>query len=116
MRRASFMYTAEQMRDQSKDVTRRLGWKWAKPGMRILAVSKCMGLRKGEQAEVFGVVEIVDVRRERLDEITQDDVRREGFPDLSCSQFQEMFVHHMRCEYDAEVTRVEFRHVSEVPL
>lgn len=115
MRRASFMYTAEQMRDRSKDVTRRLGWKWAKPGMRVLAVSQCMGLRKGQTAEVFGVIEIVDVRRERLDEITQDDVRREGFPEMSCSEFQEMFVQHMKCEYDADVARVVFRHVTEAP-
>lgn len=114
MRRVSFMYTPQQMRDRTKTVTRRLNWEWAKPGMRLHAVSKCMGLRKGDTVESFGVIELVDVRREPLHAITQADVIAEGFPEMSCAEFQEMFVQHMGCDYDDDVTRVEFRFTNEV--
>lgn len=106
------MHTQAQLRDRSKDVTRRIGWAWARPGMYLLAVSKCMGLRPGEFAEIFGVIKIVHVSRERLDAITADDVRREGLPDLTPAAFVAMFCRHMKCRPDVEVTRVVFRHAT----
>ena len=51
MRRMSFSMTEPQFRDGSKDVTRRLGWKFLKPGDRIMGVRKCMGLAKGEKQD-----------------------------------------------------------------
>lgn len=112
MRLASFMHTQDQLRNRSKDVTRRVGWRWARPGMFLLAVSKCMGLRAGEVAEIFGVIKIVHVSRERLDAITADDVRREGFPDLTPADFVAMFCRHMHCAPDTEVARIVFRHAT----
>ena len=108
MRRMSFALTKAQLLDSSKTVTRRFGWKALRPGDELLAVSKCMGFRKGEKPDVYGVVRVVSVRRERLDAITPDDVKREGFPQMTPAEFVAMFCRHMGCEPDAEVTRIEF--------
>ena len=48
MRNMSFSLTTEQIRNRTKDVTRRLGWKNLKPGEHFRAVEKCQGLKKGE--------------------------------------------------------------------
>lgn len=112
MRSISFSLTTPQFLDGSKDVTRRLGWKNLKPGTRLRAVEKAMGLKKGEHPKVLGVIEVVDVRREPLQDITPDDVRREGFPHGDPNLFVQMFCDHMGCEPANEVTRIEFRRVS----
>ena len=107
------MYTGPQMLDRSKSVTRRLRWLWARPGMRVLAVSQCMGLRRGKRAEVYGVIEILSVRREPLSAITAEDCVAEGFPEFTPADFVAMFCAHMKCKPDVDVTRVEFRHVKD---
>ena len=112
MRRISFALTQPQFLDGTKDVTRRMGWLFLKPGDRLRAVDKVMGFRKGERATVLGVIEVISVRREPLEFITADDVRREGFPDATPGWFVEMFCEAMRCDPSAEVTRIEFRKVE----
>lgn len=110
-RRMSFGLTQAQFLDGSKDVTRRMGWRNLQPGDRLLAVNKAMGLKRGETSTVFGEIEIVSVRRERLDTITDDDVRREGFPAWDAAGFVAFFCRSMRCLPDALVTRIEFRRI-----
>lgn len=120
MRLISFGLTEQAILDRQKDVTRRLGWKHIRPGDRLRGVHKAMGLRKGERPRTLAVVEVVSVRRERLDAITDDDVRREGFPDApslvpgaAASWFVGMFCKAMGCRPEDEVTRIEFRYVEE---
>ncbi len=132
MRRASFKHTAAQMRigaaaarasadgyadlvPGGKDVTRRRGWRWAKVGMFLLAVERCQGIAPGQRVEIFGVIELLDVTRERLHEIGgvgRREVEREGFGELSAMAFERMFCEHMDCTSDTEVARVVFRHVD----
>ena len=112
MRSMSFALTTRQFLDGSKTVTRRLGWLTLKPGERIRAVEKAMGLKKGEHPRVLGVIEVVSVRRERLDAIEDADCAREGFPGMTAEGFVEMFCRHMGCLPDALVTRIEFRKVE----
>ena len=109
MRSISFALTKAQFLNGTKDVTRRLGWATLGPGDTLRAVEKGMGLKKGEHPVVLGVIEVVSVRRERLHEIAADDVRREGFPDMTPEEFVAMFCKHMGCANDAVVTRIEFR-------
>ncbi len=98
------------MRDRdAKDVTRRLGWRKLKPGDRLQAVRKAMGLRPGERIYRLCVIEVVSVRREPLSAITRDDCAREGFHGLYPADFAEMFCRHMGCRVDDEVTRIEFK-------
>jgi len=109
VRRISFSYTRHAFLAGLKDVTRRKGWLDLKPGDRLLAVSKCMGLRHGEYAEVYGVIEVVSVRRERLDAIDADDVVREGFPGMTPGWFVGMFCGSFGASPNDVVTRIEFR-------
>lgn len=47
MRIMSFALTEQQLMDGTKTVTRRVGWANLKPGDRLTAVRKAMGLKKG---------------------------------------------------------------------
>ena len=105
----SFMLTAPQYVDCSKDVTRRLGWLKLKPGDYFCGVLKGQGLKKGEKVTRLGVSIVVSVRREPLCDIDASDVVREGFPELSVSQFIDMFCAHNKCTPKTPVTRIEFR-------
>ena len=81
-------------------------------GTRLRGVVKAMGLKKGEQVEVLGIIEVVNARRERLNEITAEDVVAEGFPELSRRQFIDMFCKNMKCRPTDYVTRIEYRYVE----
>lgn len=110
-RHISFSLTERQFLDGSKDVTRRVGWKGLRPGTRLIAVRKAMGLKKGEKVHVLGPIEIVSARREPLDAITADDCRREGFPEMSPFEFVTFFCKANGCFQTEPVTRIEFRRV-----
>lgn len=110
MRNMSFALTTEQFLARTKTVTRRLGWANLNPGDVVMGVKKAMGLKPGEKIERLGPIEIVDVRRECLyDDLTDEDVAREGFPDWDAEQFAAHFVKCMGCNLYAEVTRIEFK-------
>lgn len=112
----SFSLTERQLLDGSKTVTRRLGWRVLKAGDELLAVDRCMGLKKGERQRVLAHLRVESVRGERLDEITLDEVTAEGFPDLTVLGFIEMFCAHMKCRPNTIVTRIEFERVPERAL
>lgn len=130
MRNMSFALTTTQILARTKTVTRRTGWAFLKAGDFIQAVEKGMGLKKGEKAHKLAVLRVVDVRTERLDAITADDVAREGFPGWTPEQFVEMFCasHSIPdrrqgpprnryrppfpCLPCDEVTRIEFEYVD----
>lgn len=115
MRNMSFALTTQQVREKSKDVTRRLGWLHLKPGEVFQPVMKCMGLRPGEKIErIGGAVVTVSTRREPLRRMTddqeygRDECRREGFPHLSPAEFVTMFcASHRGCTPESVVTRIE---------
>ncbi|MGI9354838.1 MAG: hypothetical protein ACR2PF_06725 [Rhizobiaceae bacterium] len=115
-RNISFSMTEPQFLDGSKDVTRRLGWLKLKPHDLLMACRKCMGLKKGEKVHRLGLIKVITARRERLDAITQDEVRREGFPDMSVPEFIEFFCKgHRGCKPETVVTRIEFQRLTSTP-
>lgn len=115
MRMMSFRLTTAQIRNRTKTVTRRLGWKFAKPGDRIRAVVKARGLKKGQHPKELAIIEIVDVRREQLVRASfpdqWDEVAKEGFPGKSPIGFVDMFCREMKCGLFDNVTRIEFKYV-----
>ncbi len=125
MRNISFSLTERQFLDGTKDVTRRLGWLNLKPGDRLMACRKCMGLKPGEQIVRLGEIEVVRVRREplnrmaRFSEIANKEIGygateaiREGFPDMSGDEFVTMFRRHMKVRDPRQIiTRIEFKRV-----
>lgn len=129
----SVAYTEEQVRDRTKDVTRRKGW-WldkngrqlVKPGDRLTLCRKVMGRKPGEPLERITEVEVVDVRREYLRRLTEEtpegmpteyalsEVAREGFPGMSGEDFvQRFFIDAQGIYPDEQVTRIEYRYLDE---
>ncbi len=111
MRNMSFALTTPQLLAGSKTVTRRLGWKTLKAGDKVRAVNKVMGFKKGERPTVYGICEVLDVRREALGAICDnaEDVKREGFPDMNAVEFMTFFTAKMKCKTSTMITRIEFR-------
>lgn len=117
MRNISFALTTEQVRNQTKTVTRRTGWRRLKPGDRLQPVVKGMGLKKGEHVEkIGGPIEVVSASREKLSHLWvhgTDEVFREGFQ-MSVSRFMDFFVStHKGVTLDTEVTRIEFKYLEK---
>lgn len=109
MRNMSFAITTDQIRMRTKTVTRRMGWRFLKPGDMICAVEKGMGLKKGEKVNRLANLIVTSVNAQRLCDIDQEDVAREGFPDMSVQEFITMFcASHKGCKPDSVVTRIEF--------
>lgn len=139
----SVYLTQQQVRDRIKTVTRRAGWWEDKHGRRLLQpgdhltlCEKVMGRRRGEPLVRITTVEVVDVRRERLHDITDDDVDREGFGPYGdpwpyqdwwppgtvppapehgepSRRFVEFFTGEMGGSPDQLVTRIEWRYLDE---
>lgn len=114
MRNMSFALTTDQIRDRSKTVTRRLGWRFAKVGDVAQPVVKSQGLKKGETVQkIGGQIRFRMVTRETLQEgLSQSDVAREGFPHMTPREFIVMFCEHNGCTPQTEVTRIEFEYVE----
>jgi hypothetical protein len=120
MRNISFMLTTRQIIERTKTVTRRLGWRNVKVGERLQACVKCQGLKPGQKITRLAIIEVTDVRRERLNTMldfprqflyAQGEPTREGFPHLTAPQFVAMFMREMECPAETEVTRIEFKYV-----
>ncbi len=110
-RNMSFAMTTEQFRQRTKTVTRRFGWRFLRPGDEVLGVEKAMGLKKGTKIQALGMIRIVSTREEPLNDITQEDVCREGFPDWGPERFIKMLVDHYRVDPTSKVNRIEFEYI-----
>jgi hypothetical protein len=116
----SVAFTEQAVRDRRKTVTRRKGWLFAKPGDRVTLCRKVMGRKKGEPLERICDVEIVSVYRERLNALlrtdicnNEDEVAREGFPDMTPEEFiQRFFVDAQGMSPEDVVTRIEWRYLD----
>lgn len=109
----SVAYTESAVRRREKTVTRRKGWTFLRPGERITLCRKVMGRKPGEPLVRIVDVEIVNVRRETLRDITAEDVAREGFPGMSPAAFVDrFFVQAQGIKPDAVVTRIEWRYLD----
>lgn len=111
MKLIAFTTTIEQFRDGSQDVTRRKRWLGLKPGTRLMAVDRTSGLPQGDRPVELGEIEVVSVRREALNAITEEDVAREGYPGRDPDWFVTHFVQHHGGSLHQEITRIEFRRV-----
>jgi hypothetical protein len=107
----SVSLTEQAVVERRKTVTRRLGWKFLKPGDRLTLCRKVMGRKPGEPLVRLADVEVVSVRREPLYLVTDDDVRREGFP-WTPLRFVQFFTDHMGGWPEQEVTRIEWRYLD----
>jgi len=110
MRCMSFASTTEQIRNQTKIVTRRMGWKFLKRGDLIEAVAKYRGVRKKNRKRLATIM-VTNVYRERLSDISRYDCDREGFQHYSRGQFIDLFCKMNNCKRGTWVTVIWFYHV-----
>ena len=115
----SFALTTKQIRDQTKTVTRRKGWKFFKTGTILNACVKFRGLRPGEKIQKICQIRVTGVEQQPLDsmcfpncEYGRDEARKEGFPELHGDAFVQMFCEHMGGEEDQTITRIEFEYLE----
>lgn len=111
MKNISFSLTTPQVRAKTKTVTRRLGWDSLKPGDTLMACEKCQGLGKGGKIVRLGMIRITGFRKERVNEITQDDVIKEGFPGWTPETFISFFCKHNNCLPETIINRIEFEYL-----
>lgn len=108
----SFAMTTKQVMGRIKTVTRRFGWWDLKPGDRLCAVEKGMGLKKGERVNRLAIIEIVSTRTEPLNSITKVDCVAEGFPHFEPEDFVQMLIRHYKCGFADPINRIEFKYVA----
>lgn len=111
-RNMSFMLTTGQIRNKTKDITRRLKWLFVKPGDILNAVEKGMGLKKGEKVVRICQIRVISTRLERLSKVTKEDCIREGFPQMEPREFVKMFSKHNKCEETKTVNRIVFEYLE----
>lgn len=80
--------TIDAVRERHKTVTRRHAdtWKNLAPGDHLTRIEKGMGLPKGAQQVVLAEVEVVDVRLEKLRQVTAEEVQAEGLWDRAVAE------------------------------
>jgi len=113
----SFCKTVEQARAMTKDVTRRERWKKLKVGDIVQQIVKGQGLKKGEKIEKIHRIYIVRTEWEPLRDIIlrpyrkpyiKSEMEREGFPDMTATEFVEMYCELNERDASAPVNRIEF--------
>ena len=107
----SVTLTVPQVRDCSKTVTRRDGWRMLKPGDPLTLCEKVRGRKPGEPLVRIADVTVVSVRREPLNAITAEDVAAEGFPGWTPEKFVSFFTStHKGCVPGTVITRIQWRY------
>ena len=107
----SFALTTEQVRAQTKTVTRRQGWTDAQPGDIVQPVVKRRGIPKGGHVEKIGCpIRFLSVDREPITEVhlRPHEVEREGFPDWTPDQFITFYCKENHVQPGYLCTRIEF--------
>jgi hypothetical protein len=123
MRNISFMLTKDQVRNRSKTVTRRMGWRNLKAGDVLGGVEKGMGLKAGEKVVRIATIRVLNARPEPLRRLLDDpeygkaECVKEGFGDDPILSMPEAFVEffcrsHRGCTLDAAPTRIEFEYLD----
>lgn len=115
----SVAFTEQAVRDRTKTVTRRAGWRMLKPGDRLTLCRKVMGRKPDEPLVRIAEVEVVDVLRQPLDVLVNQprygavEMVREGFPRMDPSEFiRQYFVEAQGMRRTAWVTRIEWRYLD----
>lgn len=120
MRNMSFALTTKQVRNGTKTITRRPGWKFLKPGDRIMACVKCQGIKKGT-LERIREIEVVSVMQEPLSVLLEfprqyiyamGEMEREGFSGTNPRDF---VVHFLKMYKGLTtihpISRIQFKYV-----
>lgn len=114
MRNMSFALTTEQVRNQTKTVTRRFGWWFLIPGDVVQPILKSMGLKKGEKIQRIGPpIRILSTRCEMVSDVTEAEIILEGFPKMKRFNFMLLLTDNFRKAAECTpVNRIEFEYLN----
>ncbi len=118
MRNMSFALTTKQVRNKTKDVTRRFGWWFLEPGDLVQPVAKSMGLKKGQKIKKIGdPIRILSSLADPLGAVTLEECAREGFPELTPFGFLDMLRRHYKKKLlrSELCNRIEFEYTEDDP-
>lgn len=108
--------TVKPVLDRVKTVTRRHinTWSRVSVGDHLILVAQSRGLARGQTQQVLAEVEVIDVRVEELDAITDEEVAREGFPDWNAVGFAKFWraTHGVPEDAGVLVRRIEWVYVD----
>lgn len=108
----SMAKTVAEVLDRTKTVTRRDGWRHIQPGDLLEMVVWDAWATERKPLRRLGVIRVVSVSRERLGDITPEEVAREGLPGMDPESFVELYCAPGKPDPDREVTRIEFRYAG----
>ena len=129
----SVAFTEQAVVERRKTVTRRKGWWYdktgrqiLKPGDRLTLCRKVMGRKPGEPLVRLAEVEVVSIRRERLEAVTARvqrgnttvdgygarEMTREGFPGMDPHEFIGRYFTPQGISIKDAVTRIEWRYLD----
>lgn len=103
--------TIEQIRNKTKTVTRRLAWWDLNPGEIIKAVERTRGLKKGEKINQLALIRIISIREEPLNIVNEDELIKEGFPEMTTTEFITMLSEYYKVPPSTSFNRIEFEYV-----
>jgi hypothetical protein len=114
--------TVEAVEERRKIVTRRLGWRFLRPGDTLTLVDRSP--RTGKPWRRLAEVEVVSVDREplryaaiphriRFGGDAVDEPHLEGFTDMTPEDFVAFFCDRMSCTPETIVTRIEWRYLDD---
>jgi hypothetical protein len=111
--------TIESVQDQSKTVSRRLGFQKLKIGDLLQPVRKCMGLKKGEAIERIGCpIKVLEIKREPLHKMLDypdyglSECIKEGLPRLSPREFVALLCKTYKIDTMQPVTRIKWEYTE----
>ena len=93
-------------------MTRRHGWWKLKPGDILIACEKHLGM-EGKECIQICRIRIISTRTEQLCDVSDADIIREGYDDLTKDQFISMCSTRWHIEPSANINRIEFAYLSQ---
>jgi hypothetical protein len=108
MRNMGFRTNTEAILNRTKTVTRRLGWDFLQPGDILQACERCLGLKRGEPIRRLIKIKILSIHSQPLNQISQDDVVKEGYPDWTPDDYVRHFCKVFKVKPDTPINRIEF--------
>lgn len=106
-----FPYTKKYIKNRVQTVTHRVECPDIQPGDLFIA---CEKFEDNEPCNILRhhQLRVVNKREEKLCNISQEDIYKEGFPNVTIAEYLDLFKRRYKCKDEQVVTRIEFKYVG----
>lgn len=106
-----FPYTKKYIKNRVQTVTRRIKCPSMQPGDLFTA---CEKFKDNEPCFILlhHQLRVVSKQEEKLCDISQRDVYKEGFPHVTVAEYLDLFKRRHKCKDEQIVIRIEFEHIG----